>query len=150
MEKPRFQLTRLQSFKCSGKTWFGPPRRVRAWQAILSWATSFVGIALLGIVHQYALNEDNYPSLYGSMGATVVLVHATPDSPLAQPRNVIVGHILASIIGVSCFKISDAIAQDPDNLLWYDLHNNFKIKSLSSKIQSSGLQEHWPHHWPSW
>ena len=52
------------------------------------------------------------------MGATVVLLHAIPSSPLAQPRNLIVGHLLSSIIGVSVFKIANLLVQDPQSILW--------------------------------
>jgi CBS-domain-containing membrane protein len=34
-------------------------------------------------------------------GATTVLVFGVPDSPLAQPKNVIFGHLLTAIIGVA-------------------------------------------------
>ena len=37
--------------------------------------------------------------LVGSFGATCVLVHGCPDSPLAQPRNVIGGHMLSALVG---------------------------------------------------
>lgn len=33
-------------------------------------------------------------------GATMVIVFALPDSPLAQPRNVFFGHVLAAFIGL--------------------------------------------------
>lgn len=36
------------------------------------------------------------------MGASSVLLFAVPSSPLAQPWNVIVGNLLAGLIGVSC------------------------------------------------
>lgn len=52
------------------------------------------------------------------MGATVVLLHATPNSPLAQPRNLIVGHFLSSIVGVTVFKLSALLANDPQSILW--------------------------------
>ncbi|WP_392340377.1 HPP family protein [Moritella marina] len=38
--------------------------------------------------------------LMAPFGATVVLVFGVPKSPLAQPRNVIVGHLLTALIGV--------------------------------------------------
>ncbi len=36
------------------------------------------------------------------MGASSVLLFAVPASPLAQPWNMVVGNIIAGIIGVSC------------------------------------------------
>ena len=38
--------------------------------------------------------------LMAPFGATVVLVFGVPKSPLAQPKNVIVGHLLTAFIGV--------------------------------------------------
>ena len=37
--------------------------------------------------------------LIGSFGATAVLLYGTPDSPLAQPRNVLGGHVLSALVG---------------------------------------------------
>ncbi|KDM93567.1 HPP family protein [Photobacterium galatheae] len=38
--------------------------------------------------------------LMAPFGATAVLVFGVPDSPLAQPKNVIFGHLLTALIGV--------------------------------------------------
>ncbi|MFT6920954.1 MAG: CBS-domain-containing membrane protein, partial [Cognaticolwellia sp.] len=38
--------------------------------------------------------------LMAPFGATVVLVFGVPASPLAQPKNVILGHFLTALIGV--------------------------------------------------
>ncbi|MDO6708577.1 HPP family protein [Photobacterium sp. 1_MG-2023] len=38
--------------------------------------------------------------LMAPFGATAVLVFGVPDSPLAQPKNVIAGHLLTAFIGV--------------------------------------------------
>jgi CBS-domain-containing membrane protein len=43
--------------------------------------------------------------LIGSFGASAVLIYGAIKSPLAQPRNLIGGHIISAIIGVTCFKI---------------------------------------------
>ncbi|GAA5979996.1 hypothetical protein JCM10908_001493 [Rhodotorula pacifica] len=39
------------------------------------------------------------PLTVGSFGATAVLLYATPEAPLSQPRNVILGQTLSAIIG---------------------------------------------------
>ena len=41
----------------------------------------------------------------GSFGASAVLVYGAVNSPLAQPRNLLGGHILSAIIGVVSFKL---------------------------------------------
>ena len=43
--------------------------------------------------------------LIAPFGATCVLLFAVPDSPLAQPRSVIGGHLLATLIGFLCLGL---------------------------------------------
>lgn len=43
--------------------------------------------------------------ILGSFGASCVLVFGFPDSPFSQPRNVIAGHFLSSLIGLACLTI---------------------------------------------
>ena len=42
--------------------------------------------------------------LIGSFGASAVLVYGAAKSPLAQPRNLVGGHIISGIIGVACYR----------------------------------------------
>ncbi len=42
----------------------------------------------------------NLALLMAPFGATTVLVFGVPDSPLAQPKNVILGHLLTAFVGV--------------------------------------------------
>lgn len=39
--------------------------------------------------------------LMAPFGATMVILFGLPESPLAQPRNIIVGHLLTTMIGLS-------------------------------------------------
>jgi CBS-domain-containing membrane protein len=68
---------------------------------------SFVGIGLIGYIqtklHEFAAEEQLF--LIGSFGASAVLVYGAAHSPLAQPRNLILGHLIGSFVGVSVFKI---------------------------------------------
>jgi CBS-domain-containing membrane protein len=41
----------------------------------------------------------------GSFGASAVLIYGAPKSPLAQPRNLIGGHIVSAISGVICYQL---------------------------------------------
>ncbi len=43
-------------------------------------------------------------------GATTILVFGSPYSPMAQPRNVILGHILTTVIGLTVYHILDVSA----------------------------------------
>ena len=41
----------------------------------------------------------------GSFGASAVLIYGAPKSPLAQPRNLIGGHIISAVIGVVAYQL---------------------------------------------
>jgi CBS-domain-containing membrane protein len=41
-----------------------------------------------------------YPLLIGSFGASAVLLFGATDSPLAQPRNLVGGHLVSAIVAV--------------------------------------------------
>ena len=41
----------------------------------------------------------------GSFGASAVLIYGAITSPLAQPRNLLGGHVFSAIIGVTCYKL---------------------------------------------
>lgn len=43
--------------------------------------------------------------IIGSFGASAVLIYGAIKSPLAQPRNLMGGHIISAIIGVAVFKV---------------------------------------------
>lgn len=54
-----------------------------------------LGLIPLGIVETFA----KYPLLAPSFGASALLLYAAPFSKFAQPRNVIGGHLVASLSG---------------------------------------------------
>lgn len=72
---------------------------------------TFIAIASIGLLQQADFTQQDRVFLIGSFGASCVLIFGAANSPLAQPRNLIGGHLLASIIGVAIHKLI------PD-LLW--------------------------------
>jgi len=66
---------------------------------------AFIGISSIALVEQYFLNDSDLTLVIGAFGATAVLVYGAPSSPLAQPLNVVVGHVLSAAVGVSVFHI---------------------------------------------
>ena len=66
---------------------------------------SFFGIAVIGLLQsRFFSAEDNF-FLIGSFGASSVLIYGNINSPLAQPRNLIGGHLISAVIGVSLYKL---------------------------------------------
>ncbi|PZO08937.1 MAG: HPP family protein [Leptolyngbya foveolarum] len=68
---------------------------------LLSWLGAFIGIAALA----YLTASTPYPLIAAPFGATAVLVFGVPDSPLAQPRNIIGGNLIAATICVICVAL---------------------------------------------
>ncbi len=80
------------------------PPRVSIQEVIWSWIGSFLGIAAVGVIHFNLLDKSDLVMIIGSFGASAVLIYAAIRSPLAQPRNLIGGHVISAIIGVACFQ----------------------------------------------
>jgi len=72
---------------------------------IWTWIGSFFGILFVAYFHLNILEETDLSLIIGSFGASAVLIYGAIHSPLAQPRNLIGGHLLSAIIGVSIYKI---------------------------------------------
>src|SRR3954463_11743808 len=62
---------------------------------------SFVGIGIIAYLQSKALPHSDVIYLIGSFGASSVLVYGVIQSPLAQPRNLIGGHLVSALIGVT-------------------------------------------------
>lgn len=64
----------------------------------LAWLGGFLAIAAVA-----ALTDAlSIALVLGSFGATCVLVFGYPDVPFSQPRNVIAGHFISSLVGLAC------------------------------------------------
>lgn len=69
-----------------------------------SWLGAFLGIAAVSVIHYNLLEQTDLIMVIGSFGASAVLIYGAIRSPLAQPRNLMGGHILSAIIGVFCYQ----------------------------------------------
>lgn len=65
-------------------------------QILFSYLGSFLGIGALA----YLSINSNYPLIAAPFGAAAVLVFAVPNSPLAQPRNLIFGNLLGGVVSL--------------------------------------------------
>jgi CBS domain-containing membrane protein len=66
---------------------------------------SFLGIALIGFINKGSFSSTDNIFLIGSFGASSVLIYGIVNSPLAQPRNLIGGHVISALIGVTVHYI---------------------------------------------
>ncbi len=86
--------------KATGKC---PPRKPVS-KIIWSWIGAFAGIYLVAMFGQY-LRLVSVDSLFliGSFGASAVLVYGAPLADFSQPRNLVGGHVISALVGVTVF-----------------------------------------------
>ncbi|RCI11831.1 hypothetical protein L249_7151 [Ophiocordyceps polyrhachis-furcata BCC 54312] len=76
---------------------------------VMLWA--FFGILLtIALIEGAVMSVPSFvandgPIIVGSLGASAVLEFLVIDSPLAQPRNAVGGHVIATIVGVAISKL---------------------------------------------
>lgn len=78
---------------------------VGAVQVFWSWLGALLGIGLVSVITKFALEGLGLTLVIGSFGASAVLVYAAIDSPLAQPRNLMGGHVLSALVGVLAYSL---------------------------------------------
>ncbi|WNZ47717.1 HPP family protein [Leptolyngbya boryana CZ1] len=86
---------RSRNFRTMGSSIYQPEFSYA--QIFSSWMGSFLGIATLA----YLSVHTQYPLIAAPFGATAVLAFAVPDSPLAQPRNLIGGNLIGAIVCIT-------------------------------------------------
>ncbi len=102
---------RLRAYlrKMRGTT-HGSPPRVGNLEVLWSWVGACLGIGAVGWLNQQFFTGTDTTLMMGSLGASAVLLYGTPRSPLAQPRNLIGGHLISALVGVTAWKL---LHQDP-------------------------------------
>ncbi len=70
-----------------------------------SFLGAFIGIGLIAYIQSLQFPPLENVFLIGSFGASAVLVYGAIQSPLAQPRNLIGGHVVSAIVGVTVAKV---------------------------------------------
>ncbi len=97
--------TRLRDYlrKMRGTTRGSPPRVSNA-EVLWSWLGAFIAIATIAGFGRLLVSGNDLSLMIGSFGASAVLVFGAVRSPLAQPRNLLGGHILSVLLGVLCWK----------------------------------------------
>jgi CBS-domain-containing membrane protein len=81
------------------------PPGVSLSEIIWSWIGAFLGIAAVAYINYNILEKTDLVMVIGSFGASAVLIYGAIKSPLAQPRNLIGGHVFSAIIGVTSYQL---------------------------------------------
>ncbi|WP_213279695.1 HPP family protein [Chryseobacterium indologenes] len=69
-----------------------------------SFLGAFFGIGIIAFIQSHSLAETENIFLIGSFGASSVLIYGAIQSPLAQPRNLVGGHVLSALVGVTVYQ----------------------------------------------
>jgi CBS-domain-containing membrane protein len=80
------------------------PPGVSLFEIAWCWVGAFVGIAAVALVNFEAFAGTDLVMIIGSFGASAVLIYGAIKSPLAQPRNLLGGHVFSAVIGVFCYQ----------------------------------------------
>lgn len=91
----------FQKMKGGGQS----PPKVGLFEVLWSWLGSFLGISAVALTHYKILDQTDLILIIGSFGASAVLIYGAIRSPLAQPRNLLGGHILSAVIGVTAYQL---------------------------------------------
>jgi CBS-domain-containing membrane protein len=83
-------------------TWLAP--RANSKDALIGAVGAALGMALTWLICDWVL-DGAAPLLVMSMGASAVLLFATPTSPLAQPLPMISSHALGAFVGVASARL---------------------------------------------
>lgn len=78
----------------------GSPPRVSGYEILWSGIGGFVGLLAVSVCALELSGLDRI-MVIGSIGASAVLLFGAIRSPLAQPRNLVGGHFLSALTGVS-------------------------------------------------
>jgi CBS-domain-containing membrane protein len=81
------------------------PPRVAAAEVVWSWIGAFLGIAAVGFINERIVTGTALVMIIGSFGASAVLIYGAIKSPLAQPRNLLGGHVFSALVGVTSYKL---------------------------------------------
>ena len=81
------------------------PPLVSLSEIVWSWIGAFLGIAAVAYISYNRLEQTDLVMIIGSFGASAVLIYGAIKSPLAQPRNLLGGHVLSAIVGVACYQL---------------------------------------------
>lgn len=105
--------------------WFGyrPPKEEpkpvsQATSVVLVWVFSFIGAFIgIAIIENVFLNLPRLdgvpvPIVIASFGAAAILEYNAIESPLSQPRNLILGHAISAFIGVGITKLFLHLPED--------------------------------------
>lgn len=80
------------------------PPRPKLQEPLVALIGSGLTLIIMAFFNIHFQKNLGLPLLMAPLGASCVLVFAVSQSPLAQPRNILGGHVISAIIGVTVYQ----------------------------------------------
>lgn len=77
------------------------PQRLPLFIIALAWFGGTLATAALALIGDW----QNVAMILGSFGASCLLIFAYPESPFAQPRNIVGGHVITTFTGLAFMSL---------------------------------------------
>ena len=77
------------------------PQRLPLFIIVLAWLGGTLATAALALIG----NWQNVAMILGSFGASCLLIFCSPKSPLAQPKNIVGGHVTITFTGLAFMSL---------------------------------------------
>lgn len=70
-------------------------------EILWSFIGSFIGMSVLAFLNMQVFAREDNLLLMGTFGASAMLLFGAPQVPFAQPRNVVGGHVISALVGIT-------------------------------------------------
>ena len=81
------------------------PRRASLAEIFVAWVGALLAVGMIAFLDRLTVGSGGPPLLVASFGASSVLVFGAIKSPFAQPRNLVGGHVLSALVGVTMGRL---------------------------------------------
>jgi CBS-domain-containing membrane protein len=81
------------------------PPGVPAIEVLWAWIGAVTGVGLCAYLSSEYCEPRDLSLFIGSFGASAALVYGAIKSPFSQPRNLVGGHVISGLVGVTCFQV---------------------------------------------
>lgn len=70
---------------------------------VVSLVAAFLGTFIASLISLMVLEAQGMAIILASTGASAILIFFLPFSPVSQPWNLVGGHLVSAVVGVSCY-----------------------------------------------
>lgn len=79
--------------------------KMRQSELLVSVAGAFVATLVASFFSGMLLDAGQTPMILASTGASAMLIFGLPHAPVSQPWNLVGGHLVSAVVGVTCYRL---------------------------------------------